>query len=116
MHNPSLPFRLTALAAALFASGMAAAATNIVSSCSDDLTLGGTLRNTVASSAAGDTVDVSSLTCSVITLMTNATPNGPIVVNQAAGASGFGLKIQGPGAGKLAISGENQERVFTHTG
>jgi len=100
----------------MLTTGVASAATNIVSSCSDDLTLGGTLRNTVASSAPGDTVDASSLTCSVITLMTNSTPNGPIVVNQAAGPGGFGLKIQGPGADKLAISGQNQERVFTHTG
>jgi hypothetical protein len=115
MLNKSIPFRLAPFAAALFASGVASAATNIVSSCSDDLSFGGTLRNTIASSKPGDTVDVSHLdpvTCSVITLMTGSTPNGPIVVNQASP----GIKIHGPGADKLAISAENTNRVFTHTG
>src|SRR5579871_3082001 len=111
--NHTRPFALTALAAALLSSGIAAAATNTVTSCTDDLTRSGTLRNTIASSAPGDTVDLSQLTCSVITLTTGS---APIAVDQAAGPTGVGLTIQGPGAGRLAISAQNQSRVFTHTG
>src|SRR6185503_12652026 len=115
MHTPSLPVRLTTLASALLTSGICCAATNIVNSCSDDPTLGGTLRNTIASSAPGDIVDLTHLdtSCSVIPL---ATGSAPITVNQAAGSSGIGLTIQGPGADKLAISGGYGNRVFTHTG
>jgi len=118
MHTQSLPFRLTALTAALLVSHAASAATNYVSSCTDDPAPSATLRNVINVSAPGDTVDLTHLdpTCSVITLTTGSAPNGPIVVGQAAGASGLGLKIQGPGANKLAISAANNTRIFTHTG
>lgn len=74
-----------------------------VSNCDDSGP--GSLRDTVAAAVSGDTVDLSGLTCSTITLT-----GGAIAVAQAS------LTIAGPGAQVLAIDGNAADRVFTHTG
>ena len=65
----------------------------------------GSLRNTVGNADDGDTIDLSSLNCSTITLTT-----GAIVVSQSE------LSILGPGANELSVSGNNNSQIFAHTG
>jgi hypothetical protein len=77
----------------------------VVSSCNDD---GGfdTLRHAVLVANEGDTINMSAIACSTITL-------------QAPGAITIGLNdltIVGPGAGKLTINGADAGRVFFHNG
>src|SRR6478736_10049222 len=77
----------------------------VVSSCNDD---GGfdTLRHAVLVANEGDTINMSAIACSKITL-------------QAPGAISIGLNnltILGPGAGKLTIDGADAGRVFYHAG
>ena len=78
---------LAACVAALFALAAPEAFASIVTSCADDGT-SGTLRSAVASTASGDTVDMSGLTCSSITLST-----GELAVTQAS------LTLKGPRLG-----------------
>lgn len=79
----------------------APAATRVVTNCNDGGA--GSLRSTVAQAISGDTVDLSALTCSTITLTT-----GAVAVNVDT------LTITGPGADELVIDGNNNDRVFTH--
>lgn len=78
------------------------AATVPVTSCADDGSAG-TLRAVVGSAVDGDTVDLSALTCSQITLTSGeidvAAPN---------------LTIQGPGAKTLSINAGGSNRAFYH--
>lgn len=78
------------------------AATVPVTSCADDGSAG-TLRAIVGSAVDGDTVDLSALTCSQITLTSGeidvAAPN---------------LTIQGPGAKTLSINAGGSNRAFYH--
>ncbi|GAA0715137.1 choice-of-anchor Q domain-containing protein [Dokdonella soli] len=104
-----LPVRqLAACLAAAFALGapLSASATNIdkVTSCLDDLSPG-TLRKVVASAATGDIVDLSSLSCSKITLQ-----SGEIAVAQKS------LVVSGPLDHTLTIDAGSRSRVFNHTG
>src|SRR3982751_6466536 len=72
-------------------------------SCDDGGT--GTLRHVVLIASSGDTVDLSGLSCSTITL--------------AAGAIGIDvddLTIKGPGASRLTIDAAHASRVFRHGG
>jgi len=71
-----------------------------VTSCLDDGG-GGTLRSVVTAAVSGDTVDMSALVCSDITLSAGL---GAITVPH-------GITIHGPGFDKLAIHG-NQSQVF----
>jgi hypothetical protein len=75
-----------------------------VGSCADD---GGinTLRNVIARAGDGDTIDLSALTCSKITLAQGAIPAFP-----------DHLTLRGPGALKLAIDGDGLDRVIVHYG
>jgi hypothetical protein len=75
-----------------------------VTSCADD---GGfdTLRHAVLIANSGDTVDLSGLACSTITLQ-----SGALAVGLA------DLTIVGPGRDRLTIDGNHVDRVFTHTG
>jgi hypothetical protein len=83
------------------------AATNrVVTSCADDGTAG-TLRYEVGQAVSGDSIDMSALTCSTITLATGA-GGGQIGIGVA------DLTIVGPPAGTLAISAANTSRVFWH--
>jgi hypothetical protein len=71
-----------------------------VTSCADDGSPG-TLRKVIEGAADGDTVDMSALACSVITLQSGALQSG--VPN---------LLIQGPGASALTIDGNQTDRVL----
>lgn len=75
-----------------------------VTSCADDGSAG-TLRSVVAGAASGDTVDLGALTCSTITLT-----QGEIVVAQD------DLRLSGPGAANLSISGGGASGVLVHRG
>ncbi len=76
----------------------------IVTNCNDSGA--GSLRNTVNQAASGDTVDLTRLQCSGITLT-----SGQI------NTSLNDLGLNGPGASALNISGGGQQsRVFDHTG
>ena len=87
------------------AAGPAAAATWIATSCADSGP--GTLRNLVTTTAAsGDTVDLTALSCSQISLST-----GAIIVNQA------DLTIQGPGVRGFHVFGNLlSDSIFDHEG
>jgi hypothetical protein len=82
----------------------APAATTQVTTCADD-TGSGTLRNIIAAAGEGDTIDLSRLTCSIVTLTQGAIP---VMLDN--------LTISGPGQGKLAIDGAGADRVFVHYG
>lgn len=74
-----------------------------VTNCDDDGA--GSLREVVASSASGDTIDLSDLACSAITLET-----GGIAVRLDSAT------IVGPTTHALAIDGHDYDRVFLHYG
>jgi hypothetical protein len=84
--------------------GAIPAATVAVTSCADD-NGSDTLRAIVAAAGEGDTIDLTALPCSVITLTQGAIP---VMLND--------LSIVGPGASKLAIDGAGADRVFVHYG
>jgi parallel beta helix pectate lyase-like protein len=75
-----------------------------VTSCADDGSPG-TLRSAIASAVNGDTVDLSALACSEITLA-----NGAIHVGVD------NLTLQGPGQNALSINGQSLDRLFFHMG
>lgn len=79
-------------------------ATHIVTSCADDGSAG-TLRSVIDAAVSGDTVDLTQLTCSTITLA-----SGGIWVPQD------GLSIEGPGAAALSIDADNNGTVFDFGG
>jgi parallel beta helix pectate lyase-like protein len=74
-----------------------------VTNCDDDGE--GSLRAVVAASASGDTIDLSALACSAITL-----ESGAIAVRLDSAT------IVGPAAHTLAIDGHRYDRVFLHYG
>lgn len=75
-----------------------------VASCADDGGPG-TLRRALDAAGDGDTIDMSALTCSTITLAQGALPAYPDT-----------LILRGPGASRLAIDGAGLDRVFVHYG
>src|SRR4029079_19701091 len=77
--------------------------TRPVTNCNDDGP--GSLRAVIAGSASGDTVDLSALTCSEISLET-----GSISVRVDT------LTLDGPDSRRLAIDGNNVVRLFLHYG
>ena len=95
------PLALT-IALALAGSPFAAAhaATVPVTSCADDGSPG-TLRAAAASALDGDTVDMTQLTCSTITVL-----GGPIEMYQR------GLTLQGPGRDRLTIDGGHATTIL----
>lgn len=80
------------------------ATTTPVTSCADD-NGSGTLRALIAGAGEGDTLDLSALTCSVVTLTQGAIP---VMLDD--------LNVVGPAADKLAIDGAVADRVFVHYG
>lgn len=95
---------LTGIApAALPSDSPTPAATITVSNCNDSGT--GSLRDALGQAVSGDTIDLTALACSTITLTT-----GQLL----AGADD--LAINGPGADTLAIDATGQSRVLRHTG
>jgi hypothetical protein len=77
--------------------------THLVTNCNDDGD--GSLRAVIAASASGDTVDLSHLSCSAITLRT-----GAIAVRIES------VTLVGPQSRSLAIDGNHADRVFLHYG
>jgi hypothetical protein len=75
-----------------------------VTSCADDGGIG-TLRTVVDAAGEGDTIDLSALACSTITLTQGAIP---LLLND--------VTIVGPGAKALAIDGAGSDRVLVHPG
>jgi hypothetical protein len=90
------------LASVLLSAGAAEAATRTVSNCNDSGA--GSLRNAIAGALSGDTIDLSRLSCSRITL------TGTIAVPQA------DLELVGRSRYALTIDGNRNGRVFDHTG
>jgi len=74
-----------------------------VTNCDDDGP--GSLRQTIAAAADGDTVDLTALRCGTITLQTGAIPVGV-----------DSLVLNGPGRFMLSIGGNQLDRVFLHYG
>lgn len=82
------------------------ASTLTVTSCADDADPG-TLRNVLATAVEGDTVDLSQLTCSTITLT-----QGPIDTSVLGDHHLYDVTLQGPGRDKLTIDADGQSQVF----
>jgi hypothetical protein len=80
-----------------------AATTRFVTNCDDAGT--GSLRDTISAADTDDTIDLTQLTCSRITLT-----SGAIYMGQT------NLAIQGPGAGSLAIDGNLHDGIFFQLG
>jgi hypothetical protein len=78
-------------------------ATLVVTNCDDSGA--GSLRDTIASAASGDTVDLSQLTCSTITL-----------TSTNLGVHQNDLMISGPGAASLTIDGGGVLPLLAHYG
>jgi hypothetical protein len=76
-----------------------------VSNCNDDGSPG-SLREVIAAANSGDTIDLSQLVCSTITLSQQLA----IKVNQDS------LYLQGPATGTLTIDAASQSSVFYHFG
>ena len=91
-------------ATGMASSAPASTAAAVVTSCADD---GGfdTLRHAVTTADPGDTIDLTALACSTITLQA-----GAIVVAVS------DLTILGPGPDALTIDGNHAGRVFNHAG
>jgi len=107
-----------AIGIALGAPASALAATTwTVNTCGNDNTgsgTTGTLRYAAANATSGDTIDMTGLTCSTISLSTGAI-TGAITFPQDT------LTVNGPGIGSLSISGEyngvvEADRIINHTG
>jgi hypothetical protein len=78
-----------------------AATTRFVTNCDDSGA--GSLRDTIGGADTDDTIDLTQLTCSRITLT-----SGAIYLGQN------NLSIDGPGAGRLAIDGDLHDGVLVH--
>jgi hypothetical protein len=92
-----------ALGAGFFMHAAEVRAAPPVTNCADSGA--GSLRASIAAAASGETIDLSSLACSTITLT-----SGAIAIAQN------GLTIVGPGEHQLTIDGNFNDRVFRHTG
>ena len=79
------------------------ATTITVSNCDDDGA--GSLRDAFAHAFSGDTIDLTALACSTISLT-----SGPLTTAE------YDLTIRGPGAKRLAIDGNDTTRLIAHTG
>jgi hypothetical protein len=77
--------------------------TLVVTNCDDSGP--GSLRDAVASAISGETIDLTQLSCSTITLTSGAID---VLLDD--------LSLTGPGAANLTIDGSSLDRVFTHNG
>jgi hypothetical protein len=81
--------------------------TRPVTSCSDDPDDPGNLRNVIAAAVEGDTVDLSALTCSTITLV-----NGPLDTSVLGDHHLYDVTLQGPGRDALTIDAAGASQVL----
>ena len=77
----------------------------VVTNCDDSGA--GSLREAYFNAIDGDTIDLSQLSCSTISLTTGALTNSPSASN---------VTLNGPGKYDLTIDGGNSNRVFVHNG
>ncbi len=84
------------------------AATLLVTSCADDGTPG-TLREVLKLAGEGDTVDLSQLTCSTITLASGELDIGVFGDNHV-----YQLNLVGPGRDRLTIDANGASQVLVH--
>ncbi|MGH8172610.1 MAG: choice-of-anchor Q domain-containing protein [Rhodanobacteraceae bacterium] len=77
----------------------------VVENCADDGP--GSLRQAYRNAASNETIDLSQLTCSTITLTSGALEDSPTTEN---------VMLQGPGKYLLTIDGGNADRVIVHNG
>jgi len=77
----------------------------VVSSCDDSGP--GTLREAYFNALDNDSIDLTQLSCSTISLTTGALTNSPSAAN---------IFVEGPGKYELTINGNNNGRVFVHNG
>lgn len=75
----------------------------VVGNCDDSGA--GSLRDAIDHAADGAAIDLTQLSCSIISLT-----SGPLAVAQQA------LTLRGPGAGRLTVSGNDSSQVLVHTG
>lgn len=107
------PLDVCIAAALALASPLAFATTWTVNTCDQGYSGSGTtgsLRYAATNAASGDTIDLTALSCSTISLTT-----GAIVFTQDA------ITLNGPGMNKLSVTGKyngnvEKDRIFTHTG
>jgi hypothetical protein len=78
-----------------------------VTSCTDDAGDPGTLRNVLAGASEGDTVDLSALTCSTITLANGALDSSVLGAHPL-----YDVTLQGPGRDALTIEAGGQSQVL----
>ncbi|HXQ62681.1 MAG TPA: DUF11 domain-containing protein [Acidimicrobiales bacterium] len=91
---------LATVSVAILPAPVAGAATLTVSNCAN--TGAGSLRQAVASAASGDT----------ITFSVSCPPGSPIILTSGPIDVTVDLTISGPGAGSMAVSGDNASEVF----
>ncbi|HVT31504.1 MAG TPA: choice-of-anchor Q domain-containing protein [Rhodanobacteraceae bacterium] len=108
LRAASAPRRLAAALSLALGAGLLAHAAEVraappVTNCADSGS--GSLRASVAAAVSGETIDLSNLACSTITLT-----SGAIAIPQNA------LTMTGPGEHALTIDGDFNDRVFHHTG
>jgi len=77
----------------------------LVTNCDDDGP--GSLRQAYRNASTGETIDLSQLTCSTITLTSGALEDSPTTAD---------VTLQGPGKYLLTIDGGNTDRVIVHYG
>jgi hypothetical protein len=102
-----------AVAFALATPAAKAATTWVVDTCNEGISGNGTvgsLRFAIANAASADTIDMTGLTCSSISLQT-----GALTITQDS------LTLRGPGMDRLSITGRyngatEHDRIFLHTG
>jgi len=108
-----LAAQLVGMFALADASACFAATTWTVTSCSN-ATNGtgntGTLRYAMTHATDGDTVDMTGLVCSTISMTEAGTTAGSITM------PGGTITVLGPGRDKLTISGDGTQRIFYHQG
>ena len=104
---PSRPRQLAVVLASVFglAAQCATATTLTVTTCVDDPAEAGSLRAIISQANAGDEIDLSTLSCSKISLAHGA------IINHATS-----ITLKGPSASVLTIDGNLADRVLAHDG
>jgi hypothetical protein len=98
----SLVMGLATMSTVVLPAQDASAATDMVTTCSGDATVPGSLPYEVANAASGDT----------ITFSVSCPPNSPIVLDSTIDIT-TNLTIAGPGASDMAVSGNNALEVLS---